>query len=60
MRLSAILPWFTLLFAISSAVLSFLDKRSARKVNAYPVSSEGIDREEVSEKDKARIAQQDV
>ncbi|GJE92405.1 hypothetical protein PsYK624_085590 [Phanerochaete sordida] len=58
--LPAVLHWFTFLFATTSAVLSFLDTRSARKVNTYPVSSAGIDREEVSEKDKARIAQEDV
>lgn len=59
MRLSAILPWFAFLFGATSAALSFLDTRSARTAHAYPVSSAGVDHEEVSEK-KAKIAAQDV
>lgn len=61
LRLPAVLQWFAFLFGTTSAVLSFLDARGTRTIKAYPVSSAGVDREEeVSEKDKSRIAQQDV
>lgn len=60
MRLPAILPWFTFLFAAIATALSFVGSSHARTATAYPVSSAGIDRENVSEKEKARVAQQDV
>lgn len=57
-RLSAILPWFAFLFGLTSAVLSFLESRGARRhSHAYPVSSSGVDREDVKEKDAAQVGQ---
>ncbi|EKM48786.1 uncharacterized protein PHACADRAFT_266141 [Phanerochaete carnosa HHB-10118-sp] len=63
LRLPAILMWFTLLFGVTSAVLSFLDARSARTVRsggeAYGVSpaTDGGSHEGVAEKEKQRMSQ---
>ena len=60
-RLSAILPWFAFLFGLTSTVLSFLESRDARRhSHVYPVSSSGIDREDIKEKDAAQVGQNAV
>ncbi|KAI0343778.1 hypothetical protein BDW22DRAFT_1483768 [Trametopsis cervina] len=60
LRLPAIIPWFTVLFGASSAVLSFLASRRTTMANSYPVSSAGVDRAAVSEKERSSVVQQEA
>ena len=67
-RLSAVLPWFALLFGATSAALSFMDTHEPQhSAPVFPAraaddnsETEVSEKGKISEKERARVAQEEV